>query len=223
VLGLSACQTTQQLIGQEPDPETAPSVEPEPTNAEDAGQVQDTDAIAPARPANPYLANPKPVPARVQQLFTAAMKLHEAQNWAEAELAWQEVTLTAPELSGPFINLGIVYEATDRIADAEQAYRSAIDANKLNLNAYNQLAILKRKQGEFEQAEVLYLQALDIWPEHPASHKNLAILYDLYMGRLVDALGHYEQYQASTDNPERALAGWLADLRRRIDALAREN
>ncbi|MCE2027979.1 tetratricopeptide repeat protein [Sessilibacter corallicola] len=180
-------------------------------------------ALEPLPPQNPYLANPKSVPENIALLFEQAKQLHIAKDWPAAELAWQEITVSAPELSGPHLNLGLVYEATDRFELAETAYSAAISANSLNLDAYNQLAILKRKQGEFEQAETQYLNALSIWPDHAKSHLNIAILYDLYMGRLEPALAHYEQYQALAEAPEKRVVGWISDLRRRIDSLAQSS
>ncbi len=180
-------------------------------------------ALEPLPPQNPYLANPKVVPENIALLFQQAKQLHLAKDWPAAELAWQEITVSAPELSGPFLNLGLVYEATDQLALAEQAYNDAIEANSLNLDAYNQLAILKRKTGEFEQAEAQYLNALSIWPEHPKSHLNLAILYELYMGRFEPALVHYQQYQALAEQPNKRVVGWISDLRRRIDSLAQSS
>ena len=176
------------------------------------------EAVPEPKSINPYLANPKPISVGIDSLFQRALKVHRLQNWSEAELAWQEITLTAPTLSGPYVNLGIVYEATERLEEAERAYQFAIDTNPLNVDAYNQLAILKRKAGKFSEAEALYKKALEVWPEHPASHRNIAILYDLYMGKLELALSHYQEYESLLDEPDRALKGWISDLRRRLDS-----
>lgn len=174
-------------------------------------------ALGPVTLPNPYLANPRSVSGGIQKMFDRALELHRAKNWPEAELAWQELALSAPKLSGPVLNLGIVYEATGKPELAESSYRKAIEVNNLNVNAYNHLAILKRQQGDFTGAEALYGQALQVWPDHPASHRNIAILYDLYMGKLELALDHYERYRDLTPEPEPALKGWIRDLQRRLD------
>jgi len=181
--------------------------------------IESVDALLPGAGAmpNPYLLNPREVSGGVQKLFDRAVKLHRAKNWPEAELAWQEINLAAPNLSGPFLNLGLVYEATGKTDRAVSAYEKAISVNRLNVNAYNQLAILKRKSGDFQAAETLYLQALQIWPDSPASHRNIGILYDLYMGKLPQALEHYQQYQALAAEPDDAVKGWIVDLQRRLD------
>lgn len=201
--------------------ETQPGVGATPsgqTNTTQDKTAEGTDPTAgPVRLPNPYLTNPRPVSGGVQKLFDRALKFHRDGNWPEAELAWQELILAAPGLSGPVLNLGLVYEATDRPELAENTYRKAIDVNGLNVNAYNQLAILKRKQGQFSEAETLYNRALRVWPDDPTSHRNIAILYDLYMGKLEQALAHYERYRDLIDEPEPALKGWIRDLQRRLD------
>jgi len=44
----------------------------------------------------------------------------------------------------------------------------------------------------------------------------LGILYELYLGRLDDALQAYQTYQTLSENPDMRVAGWVSDLERRI-------
>lgn len=217
---LSLCLVSALVLLSACGGKTSPPPAPAAPQESEAAQTNDSEAGVedlPQVPANPYLANPKPVTADIQLLFDRALELHEAKNWPEAELAWSEITVLAPELSGPYLNLGLVYEAQQQFDAAKETYRQALVANRLNLKAYNQLAVLERKSGNFNEAEQLYLQALSIWPAHPTSHRNLAILYDLYMGKLEQALEHYQHYEQTAVEPDPRLKGWLADLRRRLD------
>ena len=107
------------------------------------------------------------------------------------------------------------------LEQAQQAFAQAIAANGKNLDAYNQLAVVKREQGDFAGAEGLYLQALEVWPQHAASHRNIGILYDLYLGQFDKALLHFESYQQLQQEPDRQIAGWIIDLKRRLQNVAR--
>ena len=49
---------------------------------------------------------------------------------------------------------------------------------------------------------------------------NLAILYELYMGRYAEALAAYQDYQLVLDEPDTKVNGWLIDLERRVAAYA---
>lgn len=170
---------------------------------------------------NPYLLDVPPVSKRVHEAFAEAISAMQAKQWSKAEQRFLAMVEAWPDLSGPSLNLGIVYLAQDRDADASEAFARAIEANGNNLDAYNHLAALKRNEGDFAAAELLYEQALSIWPDHAASHLNLGILYDIYMGRFELAATHYEAYQALQGAPDRRVAGWLADLNRRPQMLAR--
>jgi Flp pilus assembly protein TadD len=164
---------------------------------------------------NPYLANQQAVPKRAQADFDQAVAAMRIKNWRQAEASLLRLSDDYPQLSGPWLNLGITYLADDRLGDAEGAFRRAIAVNGNNLEAYNHLAALRRSTGEFAEAEALYQQALAIWPQHPQSHLNLGMLYDLYMGNLDKAASHYQAYQELQTEPDRRVAGWLMDMQRR--------
>lgn len=87
----------------------------------------------------------------------------------------------------------------------------------------NQQAIALRKDGRFEAAQQVYLQSLALWEPHPATHRNLGILYDLYRGQQDRALQHFNRYQALTEGADRVVAGWIADLERRRMMLVRRD
>lgn len=88
--------------------------------------------------------------------------------------------------------------------------------NSNNIYALNQLAILARHQCEFSKAETHWLQAIKLWPNYPSAHYNLGILYELYTGKLELALQHYQTYQSLIDEPDKRVALWIADLKRRL-------
>jgi len=165
---------------------------------------------------NPYLADQSDGPSASRSLFKNAIAAMQQENWKQAEVLLQQLTTEYPKLSGPFLNLGIVYHHLEREGDAEKALNAAINANALNLDAYNQLGWLLREQGRFSEAETQYKKAIAIWPKHAPSHKNIGILYDLYLGEFAKALNHYEIYQYLQGEPNRQMAGWIIDLKRRI-------
>ena len=195
----------------------APEQRPSETEASDEDPTQ---VAGPAPIPNPYLANPVDAPRQAQALFSQALAALRAEQWQKAEVLLQELTVEHPQLSGPWLNLGIVYRRTDRLPQAEEAFERAVSANGKNLDAYNQLAVIKRLQGDFPAAEKLYLQALEVWPQHGASHRNLGILYDLYLGQFDKALVHFESYQQLQAEPDRQITGWIVDLKRRLQNIA---
>ncbi len=208
---LSACQFI-------PASEGVGDGEGEPVSAAEQRSQQDGEQVseAPIRLPNPYLSNRSAVPAEARSRFQSAREYLESSQWqlAEEQLLW--LTQHHATLSGPWINLALLYSELNQLDKVAPAFEQAITANRNNVNAYNQYGIFLRGQGLFAEAEKQYLQALDVWPDYPEGHLNLAILYDLYMGQLAPALEHYLTYQALQEEPDRQVAGWIVDTQRRL-------
>lgn len=207
IMLLAACGTTPPKVAEPPEP----SDEQIATHA-DAPPGLDTSAPD----ENPYLSQSREAPAAARTVFSRAVTAMQNEEWRDAEILLQQLTVEYPDLSGPYLNLGIVSRRLGKPDQAKQSFSNAFTVNKLNLEAYNQLALLEREEGDFAAAERHYLAALNAWPKHAASHKNLGILYDLYMGELHKALQHFEIYQYLQDEPDRQINGWIIDLNRRI-------
>lgn len=175
-------------------------------------------SILPAGPImpNPYLQNKPSISGAVAQQFANATRAMRNKQWAQAETLLQQIVTQNSKLSGAWLNLGLVYRAQKEDKRAEQAFIDAINANHSNLDAYNQLAILQREQGRFTDAEANYKKALSVWPWHAESHKNIGILYDLYLGKNAEALAHFEAYQQLRGDGDKQVVGWIADLQRRL-------
>lgn len=161
----------------------------------------------------------KPMPevsSRVATEFEQAVALLQEDRYREAEVLLLAITSEQPELAGPWINLGQVYVATDQPEEARRAFEAAAAANPYNCTAHNELGLLARVNGDFEAAERHYLDCIERVPEDRAAYLNLGILYELYLGRLTDALVSYRQYQSLSTEPDRRVDGWVMDLERRL-------
>ena len=161
-------------------------------------------------------AQPVEVDRKSEMLFENALAAIRAKRYGEAESLLKELTSRDPRLSGPWVNLGSVYEALGDDSAAEKAYKKAIDANPSNCAAYVDLGVLARRSGDFLTAESNYLACIQHVPDFREAYLNLGILYDLYLGRLDDALKSYQTYQSLSGNPDMRVAGWVSDLERRI-------
>ncbi|WP_052480806.1 tetratricopeptide repeat protein [Gilvimarinus agarilyticus] len=182
-------------------------------------------AILPPGPItqNPYLTAPAPaISPEARETFKRAREQMRTQRWGDARHTLQALVVEAPNVSGPWLNLGIVWLHLDKPGQARAAFERALAANSLNVDAYNQLAALERRAGNFAQADSLYTEALTVWPYSADTHCNQGMLYDLYMGRWSDALAHYEACgylrEQQTGELDNTVNGWIIDLKRRIAA-----
>lgn len=161
---------------------------------------------------------PQEVPAAASAQFEAAVAAQRAQQWPEAERQFNQLLEKYPYLSGPALNLALICAQTQRPQQAEDYFRRALRINPGNAAAGVQYGVWLRTQGRFAEAETVYLQALERSPADADAHLNLAILYDLYLGRLEPALDHYQRYLTASGVADSPVQGWVADLQRRLQS-----
>jgi Flp pilus assembly protein TadD len=218
---LSACGSNpEKTVDKKVVEKTAATGEDANTSAATKPKVDIPTSVLPAGPvtSNPYLQNPQKLNEQVEINFHDAVASMQQKNWDHAEAVLKQLAEKNPKLSGVYLNLGIVYRNKGDSEKAAAEFNRAITANAKNVDAYNQLAVLKREAGDFAGAESLYQKALVIWPFYPEGHKNIAILYDLYLSKPEQALPHYQAYQQLLAAPDKQVDSWIADLQRRLNS-----
>jgi tetratricopeptide (TPR) repeat protein len=153
---------------------------------------------------------------RSANLFEDAVLAMQEQRFADAEVLLLELTVREPKLSGPWANLGTVYLAMDDPEAAQVAFRRAVEINPDNCAAYNEMGVMSRQSGDFLSAEANYLACVERVPDFREAYLNLGILYELYLGKLPEALAAYRIYQSLLEAPDRRVEGWVMDLERRL-------
>ena len=132
-----------------------------------------------------------------------------------AEKHFIKMTQDYPMLSGAFANLGVIYTQQKKWDKAIEMLKQASEKNSKNLKVLNQLGYVYRQDGDFENAEKIYLQAIDQSPNDATAYINIGVLYDIYMGKFVKASEYYQKYQSLQASPDRKVAGWIVDINRR--------
>ncbi|VAW77233.1 hypothetical protein MNBD_GAMMA15-233 [hydrothermal vent metagenome] len=120
-----------------------------------------------------------------------------------------------PKLAGPQLNLGIAYRLTGQDDAASDALNQALKLNPSNPAIWHQMAILYRKQGDFDAALDAYGKALQLDQNYALAHRNIGILYDLYLQKPALALQHYRNYLALNGEEDKTVSRWIVDLERR--------
>lgn len=186
-LGMTGCATSSAPTGTHAlKPSTA------------AGQKNDS-AVSPA----------------VQRDFATALSAIKTGRYQDAEHVLLALTRAHPELSGPYANLGIVYYRLNKLPEAVESLKKAIEINPDRAAYFNQLGIVYRQSGQLDKARESYARALQIDPLYSNSHLNIGILYDLYLQEPGKALQHYERYQALLPAADAQVNKWIVDLKQR--------
>ena len=154
------------------------------------------------------------ISARSREAFAEAGRALDAGELERAIALLTELTRSAPELAAPHINLGIALARKDDLPAAETALLAALARSPRHPVALNELGLVERRLGRFQEARTRFEGALAAYPEFLPARRNLAILCDLYLADPACALEHYEQIRAAVpDDPKVGM--WIADLRQR--------
>jgi Flp pilus assembly protein TadD len=127
----------------------------------------------------------------------------------------KQITEKAPDVTAPFIDLGIAYSRAGDLEQAEAALLAALKLSPEHPIAHNELGIVYRKSGRFAEARLSYERALAIYPGFHFANRNLGVLCDLYLQDLNCAREHYEAYMESVVE-DADVTIWLADVRHRL-------
>ncbi len=106
-------------------------------------------------------------------------------GWAEDQIAaYQNAIKADPNMVSAWQNLAQAYMSQKQYVLAVRAYQEVIKQNPSADIFYN-LAVAYSLQQQYSEAQKYYLKAVELQPDYPAAHNNLAITF--YM------LGQYEQ------------------------------
>ncbi len=220
---LSACTSKPTSNESQEKGVTTPLVVDENINTESLIKGNDTTEDVSQKKREPainlYLQQqadyPVTVPANVLEDYQQAISLMQEKKWQQAQALFDQLILAQPQLSGSYVNNAIIAKQQGELIQAQALLNNAITANKLNLYAHHLQGKIYRLQGQFEKAEQSYLAALAIWPDFAEVHASMAILLELYRGRLLEAHSYYRSYLLLKSDDEE-VKRWQAGLEIKI-------
>jgi tetratricopeptide (TPR) repeat protein len=90
----------------------------------------------------------------------------------------------------------------NRLSQAEQYLKRAIELDPLFVDAMDHLGMVYRRMNRLSEAEEMYLRSISINSENKVPYQNLAVVYQL-QNRLNDALALYtKMVEIDPDDPE---------------------
>lgn len=158
------------------------------------------------------------IPAEAQRQYGEAVAQLETGEFAVAAAKFEIFVQRYPDYAAAYINLAIIHARQERDDEALLMLSRALEIDSTNPVALNQLALLKRRSGDFGAAESAWRKAIDANPDYLYAWYNLGVLYDLYLQDLPAALEHYQAYQVLNGmaDSDAIVARWIADLKNRI-------
>lgn len=148
--------------------------------------------------------------------FQKALAAMKANQDALALQLFRDLEQKYPLLSGPLINEAKILVKQKKFEDAKAQLQKAVIAHPQNPYVYNELGLVQRELGQFQEAAQSYQKALQLAPNYALAHYNLGVLADLYLQNYAMALDQYKAYQSLLPEPDKKVAGWIKDLERRV-------
>ena len=143
--------------------------------------------------------------------------LVQARKYTEALEIYVETVDKAPGFTFLYNKLGDTYLALGRFEDAITEFKMAIWLDSLNLDAYKSLCKAYEEQGDLDNALITYKKILEIAPNLPDVHANMAnILYA--QGDFKGAIAHFQT--AITINPKK---NWTSVVNQTLGFVFQEN
>ena len=117
---LAACQSAP--------PKPAHATAPDETRAPAAAARSDATPVQAA-----------PIPERAAQQYAQALQLMKSGRTTDAELELKQLAAGYPQLTGPQLNLGLLYLHDSRLPEAEAAFKAALALSPSSAVAGNEL------------------------------------------------------------------------------------
>lgn len=161
------------------------------------------------------IAEVPPMDEVLHRDFDAAVTMLERKDYDEAIVLLEKIIEKSPGVTAPYIDIAIAYGNTDRLEQAEENLKAALELFPGHPAACNEYGLLHRKTGRFAEARAMYEMAIAGFPDYYPARRNLGILCDLYLNDLSCALEHYEIYSEARPYDGQVRL-WVADLRARL-------
>ena len=110
----------------------------------------------------------------------AVAMMNDGKNDKAIELL-TKVIERSPAVTAPYINIAVAYMRTGKLEPAEQHLKTALELVPHHPVASNEYGLLLRKAGRFKEARDIYEKAVARFPDYLPVHRNLGILWDLYL------------------------------------------
>ncbi|MAX54026.1 MAG: hypothetical protein CL537_00665 [Alcanivoracaceae bacterium] len=206
---LSGCATTGGGL----DGETAQGHTSKYEGQKAGGAASDSDAVhIPPVPHDPKVEK---VAQQAMGEYARALQTRMAGNDQQALVMFQSLAERYPQLSGPRLNVALIYMQQEDWGKADKAFRDCLAVNDSNPYCHNGLGLALREQGKFDDSRMHYQRALALDPKYARAHFNLAVLGELYLQDLNLALTHFQAYQDLQKQPDTNVANWIVDLQNR--------
>lgn len=145
-------------------------------------------------------------------MYAIAMADIQDNKLQKAQELLNKISEKHPELAGPWANQALIDIKNKDLTKARQHLDNALKRDPGMPQAYNLLGYLDKEDGKITKAIEDYNRAIAKKPDYAIAHYNLALLYDIYLQDIPNAIEHYKRYLVLTNNQDKRTADWVTEL-----------
>ena len=146
-------------------------------------------------------------------LYQDALTELSKNNLKKAEKYFLTVTKKHPDFAGPWVNLALIYIKQEHYKKAEEHIKKSLEKNPKMAQALNMAGFIEERKGNINKAKNYYEKAIERKPDYALAHYNLALLYDVYLQNIREAIKHYQQYLSLLDEEDEKTENWVEELK----------
>ena len=146
-------------------------------------------------------------------LYQSALTELNNNNFETAEKYFLEITKTHPDFAGPWANLALIYIKQEHYEKAENYIQKSLEKNPEMAQALNMAGFIEERNGNINKARYYYEKAIEKKPDYTLAYYNLALLYDVYLQNIAEAIKHYQQYLSLLDSEDEKTEDWVEELK----------
>ncbi|PKG38760.1 tetratricopeptide repeat protein [Psychromonas sp. Urea-02u-13] len=145
-------------------------------------------------------------------VYTKALIALNNNELDKAHKLFTKMSQLQPDIAGSWANLALISVKKAQYQEAQNFVKMALQKNPKMVQALNLMASLEQRKGNIIAAKSLYQEALTYNPNYSLAHYNLALIYDIYLQDIPNAISHYQLYLENTKNKDKQTREWLAGL-----------
>lgn len=146
-----------------------------------------------------------------QTYHRALTDLEDGKNLA-AVAALESLTLSNPDVAEIWLNLALAHYHHNDLERAGQISDAILERWPETVPAHNLAGMIAMQAGEFDVAEARFENALLLNPGYVNALYNMALLKDVYLRDVPQAIHYYQRYLEYAGDDEET-GHWLEELR----------
>lgn len=150
-----------------------------------------------------------------RQRFQHARLLLDQGQTQKAQAELKALLSANPGIDTLWMNLALASYQEGNYKGAADEARRVLSLDKGAFQAHNVLGLVAIKQGQFSAAKTQFEASLALNPQYANANYNLALLYDVYLQDIPQAISYYRRYLASHEDDQRT-ADWVVHLQQSI-------